>query len=290
MALTFERDIPQDVPTTLPVYQLGAPLLKAEALTDLTRIAARLGLPSLSGETLLSEDFAVLRQGQRVLQRHTRSGAFVYRDEERHGGRSDVEYALDDERSVSIAQSFLDRLAVLPSGEAVLSAVTHLRTAGGAGDGSALQAERLLDAGVVYSRVVDGIPVQGPGGSAMVTVDPKGEVTGVRAVWRPLGARVGTVGIVPPETLRAELEQTAKDVLGDMVVTDVRFGYFELGLADAQRFLQPAYAAIYELRNGDVRSKHVRVMAAGDKTHEPVVIPKQFSGAGQPPRAGIPVG
>ena len=59
--------------------------------------------------------------------------------------------------------------------------------------------EKILDAGVVYGRVVDDQPVDGPGGFSMVHIDAEAEVVGFRSVWRPLGKRLGKVKIKPPE-------------------------------------------------------------------------------------------
>ena len=47
--------------------------------------------------------------------------------------------------------------------------------------------ERLIDAGVIYRRRVDDIPVDGPGGYVMVNIDPGGEVIGLRSVLAPHG-------------------------------------------------------------------------------------------------------
>src|SRR5262249_32656077 len=152
---------------------------------------------------------------------------------------------------------------------------THLRTAGGSAGGGELQ-EQVLDAGVVFRRTLEGAPIDGPGGFAMIHVDSEGEVAGFRIVWRPVAEAAGEVGIRPPDEAYGAIEAIAKRVHGDLRVTKASFGYFEHGISDRQRFLQPAYSMVYVVQDEEVAFKSAHVVAAGDRVFEPLMGEKRF--------------
>lgn len=264
MNIEYVSHLPRGLPSKARVYALAAPRAGAKPLRDL---AASLGLGAAPAE-LSSSTWAVGAQvGRWSLAMHRASGALRAMHLDRYGEGDGQPFELSDRRAQRAADRFVAALGLLPKGEAKALAVTHLRQGGGAPEGGKAD-ERILDAGVVYGRFIDGLPVVGPGGMAMVNVAGDGEVVGARRIWRGLGRGVATVKLRPAqwavETFEAAL---AKGVLGDVRVLKAQLGYLEFGELDRQSLIEPVYAFVYAAQHGEVASKHVHVLHAGDKAH-----------------------
>jgi hypothetical protein len=159
-----------------------------------------------------------------------------------------MRYPIDDEMAVKNARAFLGNGWFVDDGadKLLLGKVTHLQRQNGSSDG--FGSIEILDAGVVFTRVIDETPVVGPGGQVMVNILPDGGISGASRVFRRRGAKVDMVRIKSAEEALAELEQRLRrDHRLDCPVRILRaqFGYFEAGRSDHQRFFEPAYAFVY---------------------------------------------
>lgn len=165
-------------------------------------------------------------------------------------------------RLEEIARTFLDQLG-RPTDPLALERITYLRTETGAADGSAL-ARSTLDAGLIFTRTIDDLPVVGPGGMAMVKVGTDESVVGGREIWRPILSRGPKVNLRTPEEatdlLRGRLKKWGVD--GKLHVRKARLGYAELGVEEKQRYLEPCYAYVVETEGALVDSKKVEVIPA----------------------------
>jgi hypothetical protein len=284
MALEFEQRFPDDLPSSLPVYRLRpAPAFPA-ATETLARLARGLGLEGRAQETSFSEDWTTHQEGPYDLSIHGRSGAVSYRHREKYQKQGERAFDPAAHDVEGIAGRFLETSGIIASADARMLRVTHLRTAGGNPENGERSEETLLDAGVVYGRTVEGTPVHGPGGTAMVNIDPEAEVVGFRSIWRPLGDAVHDAEIRPPDNAYRALERIAGTVRGDVTVTKAMFGYFEQGVHERQEFLQPAYCLVYVVRDGEVAFKSAEVTAAAGRAFEPLMGAKRFPTPAQPPR------
>jgi hypothetical protein len=277
MALEFEQKFPEQIPSSLPVYELQEPRRFPASATSLSTVAQGLGLSGTATEICLSDEWTVHQEGPYDLGLNGRSGGFVYRHRERYGRHwEDRTFEMSDEEAGEIARRFLDQTGLVPSDEANLLRVTHLLTQGGDREGREAQEPVMLDAGVLFGRAIGKLVVDGPGGKAMINVDVEGQVVGLNLVWRPRGEVVAEVEILPPDRAYATLEEVAKKVRGDVLVTSASFGYFEQGMDDAQRVLQPAYTMIYVVRDEEVAFKSAEVVAAAERVFEPLKGEKRF--------------
>jgi hypothetical protein len=165
-------------------------------------------------------------------------------------------------RLEEIARGFLDRLG-RPSEPLRLERITYLRTQSADANGS-VSTPATLDAGLVFTRTVDDLPVVGPGGVAMVKIGTDEAVVGGREIWRPISQRGSKVPLRTPEEainlLRARLKQSGLD--GEIHVRKARLGYAELGIEESQRYLEPCYAFVVETIGGLVDSKKIEVIPA----------------------------
>lgn len=263
MALKFQQELPREIPSSLPVYQLQRPNATRAQLTELAKRIA----PSENGEQEFKDagNWLAYRDGLYEFEVNKRSGALGFRHLERYGVELETPFELRDNQAVKIAQRLIERARLVPMKEARMERVTHLHSAIAPMDDGGRPEEKILDAGVLFRRTISGVPVTGPGGALMVHIGPEGEVVGARRIWRGLGKQAGKVKIRPPEFAIQRLERLARGLEGDLVVTKAEFGYFEQGPLDGQTTLQPAYAFVYEV-TGDFVSKSAEVVPAGEKS------------------------
>jgi hypothetical protein len=166
-----------------------------------------------------------------------------------------------ESRLEQIARGFLVRME-RPLEPLALQAITYLRTETQTPTGEV--AERAtLDAGLIFKRTVDELPVIGPGGTVMIKIGTDETVTGGREIWRPLVRRGEAVSLRAPDEaidlLRQRLRNRGLD--GVITVRNAALGYGELGIESQQKFLEPCYA--FELvTSGPVQSKKIEVIPA----------------------------
>jgi hypothetical protein len=277
MSMTFTAELPAKAPAALPVYRLRPPQASPRALAA---VARQLGLSGASAELGLSEDWTTYFEGRWRLSVNRRSGALRFRHRDTYGVETEQAYSLAPRDSARAALAFLKRTGLVPLRDAALHRVTHLRS--GTGDLRGGREEKVLDAGVIYRRQLDGVPVNGPGGFVMVNIGPDKEITGFSSLWRPVQKKQARVKLIPPEQALARFKELTARLYGDTTVTQASLGYFELGELDRQTYLEPAYCFVYEVRNRDVAHKAVEVIAAGERTFGRLKGEKRFP---TPPQA-----
>lgn len=280
MKIEYAVKLPRSVPSKARVYALAAPRATTKQLLSL---ADALGQRSAGAETSRSASHVGAMVGRWSLALHRASGALRLMETDRYGRDGlpeDTPFELSDRKATRVAQKFASALKLLPAGEAKVLAVTHLRQAGaelkGERSGERL-AERWLDAGVVFGRSIDELPVIGPGGMAMVNVAGDGAVVGARRIWRGLGRGVATVRLQPAEWALRNFEAAVRErFLGGIRVVKAQLGYLEFGELDWQALIEPVYAFAFVAQHADVASKHVHVMHAGDKAHGKLMGARRF--------------
>ena len=281
MGLEFRVSFAKDIPPSLPVFRLQQAGGFPTAGAMLGKVAQQMGLTGRPGEVCISDDWTTHREGLYEISLHHRSGGITYVQKERYAQHGEKPFGLSDREAEAVAERFLERAGLAARDERRLAGVTHLRTAGAAMDGEQRRqiSEVLLDAGVVYRRTVKQVGVDGPGGLATINIDPEGEVSGFRIIWRAVAEMIDEVKVLPPDHAFAAMKETAAKVRGDVEVIKATFGYFEQGMADAQEYLQPAYAMVYVVRDREVAYKSAEVVPAGERTFEPLHGEKRFPAA-----------
>jgi hypothetical protein len=275
MSLEFREKLPERVPDSLLVYRLAEPATFPESAKQLATLASQMGLAGKPSETCLSDDWTVHDEGPFSLSIHSQSGGITGRHRDRYQQPVTESFDVGDDKATDIARDFVKRSQLVELGDAAVRKVTHLRMAGGA-PGSDERIESTLDAGVLFGRSIEGVAVDGPGGFAMINIDGEGEVAGFSSVWRPIAEKAEEVKILDAGRANETMEGIAKQVRGDTTVIKANFGYFELGIADRQRFLQPAYIMVYVVQDEEVAYKSAEVVAASEKVFEPFLGEKRF--------------
>src|ERR1044072_8181600 len=121
---------------------------------SLTDLAKKFGLTGQGRDFISSSDSLGYAEGRWGLEVNRVSGAVSYTHLDRYGIETDKAFDLSDARADGVARRFLDRAALFPRGTMQLRRVTHMR-----GADADLQnrkvTKKILDAGVIYGRVVD---------------------------------------------------------------------------------------------------------------------------------------
>jgi hypothetical protein len=165
---------------------------------------------------------------------------------------------------VKVAERYVRDYGIAPPRELEMLKVTRLNVASVSSDvGEANQ--RVVDVGVAFQRRIGGVPVDGPGGKVVVYLNHNAELTGFDRIWRDVAHVHRPVeALISPADAAAQMERYWRGEEGLIQIREVRFGYFELGPQQAQRYIQPAYVMLLRFVSPDdrIRMNSAFVMAA----------------------------
>lgn len=228
----------------------------------------------------------VYSEGSFTLVVNHASGGLRFYDKARwqvDDGTSHVEF--DDATAIGIAERFVTAHSVVPLADCKVLRTTRLNV-GIAEKSTGFSEHRVVDVGVVFARVVDGIPVEGPGGKVMVYIDARGNLTGVDRLWRDVvEVDADHVPLRPPDEVQKEAAREWDiEGSGHVTVDDFRFGYFEQGWDVAQRYLQPAYVLSMTVTATEGDPKGRAIMGCGYLSAAAVKSPERLVPLRQVPR------
>jgi hypothetical protein len=269
------------------ILALGSPGASAKAVREL---AQSLKLEPADATQAQDATRFTFTAGQHVVTMFRASGALRYQDRSRwqvDDGKANLK--IGDAEAEKRARELVSAHKLAPARELKLLKVSRL-TVGEASVDEQRGAERVIDVGVGFQRLVGGVPVDGPGGKVIVYMDHNGELTGFDRIWRPVAkVRAPVEELRPPKAAEEDLLRYWAHVTGRIEVLEVRFGYVELGYQARQTVLQPAYVMplrILSPKQGDeeiaIGSVHV-FAAATNAVGRLMPPPKKI--AQQPPRA-----
>jgi len=122
---------------------------------------------------------------------------------------------------------------------------------------------------VIFKRVIDNIPVDGPGEKLKVYIGDNGKIIGVYKCWRTYKPYAETKIISPSEALKNLKERGIYGVkVGKNVkVIDMYLSYYAQPAVDKQDYLQPVYVFTVETENKDVFKQYIPAIPGKDITH-----------------------
>jgi hypothetical protein len=248
LKIEFISKLPAQVPQTLKVLSLQ----KVSAEKSLfTGILAGLGpIVGLTGFRWKdSGGWTEAESGDARVSINRKSGAVRFWTRLNDRELPKATFSIPEPNLAFIARNFLKKTGWVdtPIDQLKVRHISYLRLQTGSVGGK-VSTPRILDAGVIFGREIDGVPVSGPGGYVMVNVAPDESVVGGTKVWRRLGVSVGTAKVLKPDYAMKEFSRRLKLAKVDRTVRVVKaeFCYFERGQNDEQQYLEPAYAFVYE--------------------------------------------
>jgi hypothetical protein len=252
--LVVSREYEFELPANAHIYQLRTPDASRD---NLIRIASHLSIRAgldVGSFTEHARWNSYQEPAGWTVRIFRSSGGWQYRHSLRwQADLAGANVSIDDNDAQQLAAEALAQFSGDIATGSEVQWVEHLHV-NHAERGSAESNERTIGARVRFRRILDNIPVEGTGGSTVVYFDHAREVTGIDHLWREIdsvAARVTSLRRVGDAL--DDVGQRYRASRGRFEVTDVRFGYFELGWYDEQEYLQPAY--IVFLRSGSPESK-----------------------------------
>lgn len=241
-------------PGKLNIYRLAAITADRETLG---RIGRRLGHQSDPARRIITETGLHLAdsQGGWTLAQFHHSGGWKYRNNhlwQADDGKGNL--TLTDEEAHRLALEQIKKLKLEIAQESHLLRVTRLRVAYSE-RGERENHERIIDVGVAFERVLDGLPVEGPGGKTVVYFNHDRIFTGIDHLWRAIeGVHEPVKKLRPVEYAIEEVRRRYRGTgPGRVDVTKIRLGYFEEGWHRSQEYLQPAYVVFIRLISPEER-------------------------------------
>jgi hypothetical protein len=248
---------------TANVYKLKPPMVSEQTIRKLAqqfgiRTDNRFGAFSSDAEKL------VYVQQHMELTVYRASGAIRLIDRSRwqkDDRRTDLK--IGDAEAQRLATTLLRKHRLNPlATERRFLDVSRLRVGKATKEGREIS-ERTVDVAVPVQRLVDKIPVDGPGGKIVVYLDQQRNLSGFEVIWRKVGAvhrRSQTHR--SPEAVIEEMDLHFRDKRGVIQVEEVRYGYFEEGRNDLQQFLQPAYIVLGMLTSPESTARKRTIFVA----------------------------
>jgi hypothetical protein len=171
---------------------------------------------------------------------------------------------IEDAAATRLAQSYIKKNDLAAADQLKFFKAARLRV-GEATEGGREASERTIDVAVALRRLVDKIPVEGPGGQVIVYFDHEKQATGLERIWRDTDVvyRRGQTYRTPQSAID-EMAEHLRSKQGTIEVQEVRFGYFEDGWRAKQQYLQPAYTIFGMLTSPDspIRKRTIYVATA----------------------------
>jgi hypothetical protein len=246
------------------IYRLRPPLVNERTVRAM---AQRLGLQGKGrlGALRSDADKLTYAEGHLELTVYGASGGIQFRDRSRwQVDDRTADLRIEDEAAHRLAQNFVRKYRLAARGESAFFKAARLRV-GEANRETREAFERTIDVAVALQRLVNKVPVDGPGGRIVVYLDHAGQATGFDRLWRDIaGVHRRGESLRPPQSAIDEMARQWDARRGIVEVQQVRFGYFEEGWRSSQRYLQPAYVIVGVATSVDsrVRRKTVYVAAA----------------------------
>jgi hypothetical protein len=241
---TFELStkFPRAPQESARIFRLAPPRVSQKTVLALARCFGLKGNMK-SGSLWQDARQTSYTEGSRVLVILHASGGLRFHDKARwqvDDGASHVEF--DDATAIHMAERFVEAHSVVLLEECKVLRVTRLNVAV-AEKRTGLSEHRVIDVGVAFGRIVDGIPVEGPGGKVVVYMDSEGALTGVDRLWRDVQkVHAEDVPLRSADAVQQEaVREWGGQGSGVVSIDDIRYGYFEHGWHVSQRYLQPAY-------------------------------------------------
>jgi hypothetical protein len=246
------------------IYRLKTPSVNEKAIRAL---AGQLGMraDAKAGRLTSDEDKLMLSDGNLQLTMYRASGGIRFVDRARwqvDDRKSDLD--IEDAAATRLAQSYIKKNDLAPADQLKFFKAARLRV-GEATEGGREASERTIDVAVALQRLVDKIPVEGPGGQVIVYFDHEKQATGLEKIWRDTDVvfRRGQ-SYRTPQSAIDEMAEHFRSKQGTIEVQEVRFGYFEDGWRAKQQYLQPAYTIFGMLTSADspIRKRTIYVATA----------------------------
>lgn len=175
-------------------------------------------------------------------------------------GKSDLR--IEDAEARRLATNVIKKYKLARTAEMKFLKASRLRVGVATREGKQAS-ERTIDVAIAMQRMVDKIPVDGPGGKIVIYLNHEGNFTGLEMIWREIsGIYRRNQAHRSPQRAIEEMAAHFKTKHGIIEVQEVRYGYFEDDRHADQRYLQPVYIIFGMLGSPDGGSRKRTIYVA----------------------------
>jgi len=244
------------------IYRLSPPRVSERSVRDLAR---QFGMrpDAKSGKFCSDADKITYAEQHLELTINRTSGGIRFIDRSRwqiDDRKSDLR--IEDASARRLATNVIKKYKLARTAEMKFLKASRLRVGVATRDGEQAS-ERTIDVAIAMQRLVDKIPVDGPGGKIVVYLDHEGRFTGLEMIWREInGVHRRKQAHRSPQSAIEEMAAHFKTKQGIIEVQEMRYGYFEDDRHIDQRYLQPAYIIFGMLGSSDGGSRKRTIYVA----------------------------
>lgn len=244
------------------IYRLKSPNVTEKSVRALAR---QLGMRADAKSGRLSSDADKLSYVEEHLELtiYRASGGVRLIDRSRwqiDDRKSDL--LITDEVATRLAMNLIKKNKFARTAEVKFLKAARLRVGEATKDGENVS-ERTIDVAVAMQRLVDKIPVDGPGGKIIVYFDSERNLSGMEKIWRDIGGvHRCNQPWRPAESALDEMAAHFRTKQGIIEIQEMRYGYFEDGWRTSQQYLQPAYVIFGMLTSPDGRIRKRTIYVA----------------------------
>ncbi len=265
--LNYKVQLTDNVPNQLSSFSLERPQANQKMIKDAVKIMKfKLPTPTVAikPEFRYVDNWVVYKNYQYTYAKNKKSGGVRFRDEIRHGKEPEKSLKISKQKLDSIARQYINETKLLrePVDHLNLAKITYLKEQGASVDGTKTE-EIVLDAGVIYQKQIENLPVIGGGGYAMINIAHDETVVAGAKVWRNTVKAEPKQKIMTPDEAKKELEaRLNRKKIRDADVVKADFGYFEDDVNCYQRYIDPSYGFIFECKVGDITYSSAEIIPA----------------------------
>ncbi|HEY2471030.1 MAG TPA: hypothetical protein VGI45_24760 [Terracidiphilus sp.] len=244
------------------IYRLSRPRVSDRSVSALAR---QFGMraDAKSGRFCSDADKITYAERHLELTINRASGGIRFIDRSRwqiDDRKSDLR--IEDAAARRLATNLIKKYKLAQAAEMKFLKASRLRV-GVATKNGEQASERTIDVAIAMQRIIDKIPVDGPGGKIVVYLNHEGELTGLEMIWREIGGiHRRNQAHRSPQSAIEEMAAHFKTKHGIIEVQAVRYGYFEDDRHTDQRYLQPAYIIFGLLGTSDGGSRKKTIYVA----------------------------
>jgi len=278
--VNYKVALPDNVPSQLPSFSLEKPRVTQKAIVDAVK-TMKFKIPlrtAIKPEFRYVDNWVIYDNYQYTYAKNQKSGAVRFRDENRHGRETDKSLRIDKRKLDTIAREFINETKLLrePVDQLRLAKITYLKEQGASMDGTKTE-EIVLDAGVIFQKQIENLPVFGGGGYTMINIAHDETVVAGTKVWRDTVKAEPKQKIMTPNEAKKELERRLnlkRIENADVVKAD--FGYFEDDIDYYQSYIDPSYGFIFESKLGEFTYSSSEIIPAVENPKRQVQVVTRY--------------
>lgn len=265
--INYKVPLTDSVPNQLPSFSLERPRVNQKAIKDsikTMKFKVPIATIAIKPEFRYVDNWTIYKRYQYTYAKNRKSGAVRFRDEIRHGKEADKSLKINESKLDTIARKYINETKFLREPVDQLSRVkiTYLKEQGASIDGIKTEVI-VLDAGVIYQKQIENLPVIGAGGYAMINIAHDETVVAGEKVWRGTVKAEPKQKIITPDEAKKELEKRLnRQKIKNANVVTADFGYFEADVDYYQRYIDPSYGFIFESKVGEITYSAAEIIPA----------------------------